>query len=208
MKISATATFSILLGGLAFLGGTLSAQAPSVHTFADSAACASRGFSSPVQWNRHFSASSSCGTIQTAKRRGRGVCRPTIILSRVVDPHTFPRLGYQIRNVAATVRLERQVSGGWKRRLERRHSVWCAGGRVAPRIRRRIHRYGTRGRQCEFCSGPPGKGDRFRLSRHSRNGLAGQGRHCRAVRQRAAFVVLHRLLGRRQAGVRGSATFP
>jgi feruloyl esterase len=39
MRTTTAVTFSILLGGLVFFGGTVKAQAPSAHDFADAAAC-------------------------------------------------------------------------------------------------------------------------------------------------------------------------
>jgi hypothetical protein len=39
MRITATAPLSMLLGGLVFLGGTISAQSPSTRTTTDEASC-------------------------------------------------------------------------------------------------------------------------------------------------------------------------
>ena len=59
--------------------------------------------------------------------------------------------------------LEREVSGGGQRRLERRHQLRRLGKRRFAGLRFRLHRYRALRRQRGICLRPSGEADRLRL---------------------------------------------
>ena len=144
-----------------------------------------------------------CG--RRAVRTAQGRERSARILPRGRHAAAIERLRYQDRSLAAGERLERQISGRGQRRLVGRDQLRGLAQALQRGLCRQFHRHRPLRRQRQLRAGPSGKADRLRLPLGARDDRRGEGDHRGFLRQRPAPFLLERMLGRRQAGLEGSA---
>ena len=128
MKILSAMTCAVLLGGIVYVGRTVQAQQVSERfngtslgsgRGVDAAACARLSSLALSNASGHFGASGFRGAVRATGGLERGVRRSAGILPRGHDHHSLARLRHQGGSLAATRRLERQVSASRERRLGR-----------------------------------------------------------------------------------------
>ena len=167
------------------------------------------GGSRPAECHHHLGGDRGGGSVHVAGRRERGaLARTPVVLPRRGDIEAVARFGNQDRGLAAVSGVEPQVPGGRQRRVQRRDRARRDGGGAWPRLRRRLHRYGSRGGQREVRLRSPGKGDRLRLARGARDDGGCEEDRRGPLWRRRDVLVLERMLRGRPPGDEGSAAFP